>query len=319
MHLLIPCAGVLSEAGLQALRGLHAARGSHLPELAALLSRLTPTWRSEGDEYSLSTPHERALAQALGWHGEDGALPWAAWWARQDGIDVGTAAWGLLSPTHQHVGTEQVSLVNPAQLDLDEAGSRALFEAVRDLFDSEGFQTAWGAPQRWYIAHPDLDGLATTSLDRVIGRNIDAWLPDQPEAKRLRRLQMEVQMVLHAHPLNEAREAAGQLAVNATWLSGCGRLPQTGADRELPTLDSRLRSAALAEDWAAWRNAWLALDSGPLGALHAAIDQGRPGSLTLCGERHAQRFEPLPQSWLAQLGSSWRSRGASPLPVLEAL
>ena len=87
---------------------------------------------------------------------------------------------------------------------------------------SEGYTLAWGAALRWYVAHESLQGLATASLDRVIGRNIDAWLPRQPEAKRLRRLQNEVQMLLHRHPVNEAREAAGALPVNSFWLSGCG-------------------------------------------------------------------------------------------------
>ena len=41
--------------------------------------------------------------------------------ARADGIDVGDLAWGLLTPVHWHLGTEQVSLVDPAALALDEA------------------------------------------------------------------------------------------------------------------------------------------------------------------------------------------------------
>ena len=33
----------------------------------------------------------------------------------------------------------------------------------------------------------------------------------------------EAQMVLHAHPVNEAREARGEPAVNSLWLWGAGR------------------------------------------------------------------------------------------------
>jgi hypothetical protein len=35
----------------------------------------------------------------------------------------------------------------------------------------------------------------------------------------------EAQMVLHAHPVNQARQAAGQPVVNSLWPWGGGRLP----------------------------------------------------------------------------------------------
>lgn len=294
MHLLIPCAAALSDAGRAATEALA------LPTLARLLARLQRTRRDAGDEYTRTPPHERALAEALGWRGADGALPWAARLAAADGLAVGDAAWGLLTPVHQHVGTEQVSLLDPAELQLDEVTSRTLLAAVRELFESEGFTVAWGAPLRWYIAHPTLEGLATASPDRVIGRNVDAWLPDQPQTRLLRRLQMEVQMVLHALPLNEQREAAGALPVNATWLSGCGR-PQPAAGGATPTVDDRLRAPVLREDWHAWQAAWLALDRGPVAELLQRAERGQSATLTLCGERHADHYTLAAASWRQRL------------------
>lgn len=293
MHLLIPCAGALSDAGRAATEALA------LPTLGRLLARLQHQRRDAGDETTRTPPHERALAEALGWPVADGALPWAAHQAQQDGIAVGEHAWGLLTPAHQHVGTEQVSLLDPALLQLDEAESRHLLDAVRELFESEGFQVAWGAPLRWYVAHPMLDGLATASLDRVIGRNVDAWLPDQAPARLLRRLQMEVQMVLHRLPLNEAREARGQLAVNTTWLSSCGKAQPVRNDTP-PVVDDRLRNAALNEDWAAWQQAWQAMDAGPIAQLLTAAERGAPVQLTLCGERHADHYAPPATTGLLQ-------------------
>src|SRR5215470_10557560 len=103
MHLLITHASALSESCRHALEDLN------LPQLAALLSRLEPTLRNEADEFSLSTPHERALAQALGLAGPDGGLPWAAHLAAQDGIDTGDLSWGLLTPAPWHVGIDHVT------------------------------------------------------------------------------------------------------------------------------------------------------------------------------------------------------------------
>ena len=279
MHLIVPFAAPGSDAGRQALASLA------LPGLAALLARCGPPERDpehgQGDELSLTPPHERALARAFGWAGDDGGLPFAAWQAAADGIDPGVLAWGLLTPGHWLLGTEQVSLIDPAQLALDEATSRALFDAVQPLFGSEGIALHWGAPLRWYAAHEGLAALRCASLDRVIGRNVDAWLQADPAARLFRRLQNEVQMLLYEHPVNERRQAQGQLPVNSFWLSGCGIAQPAAAPA--PRVEERLRRAALGEDWAAWVKAWDVLD----GELAAEP----PAMLTLCGERASARFE----------------------------
>jgi hypothetical protein len=124
-----------------------------------------------------------------------------------------------------------------------------------------------------------------------------------------------VQMLLYNHPINEAREATDQLPVNSFWLSGCGRW-QPG-EAAAVALDTSLRTALLSEDWAGWADAWRALDAGPLAALAAAADRGEAVSLTLCGERFAQRFEAGRESPWARLARRWRH--ASTAAVLEAL
>lgn len=300
MHLLIPFASVLSRESLQVLPQLS------LPNLARLLGQLTPVARDDADEYTLSPPHERALAAAWGWQGSDGALPFAALAAAADGIAVAGRAWGLVTPVHWHVGREHISMADPALLRLDAAESHALFEAVRELFESEGFGWAWGAPDRWYAAHPNLTRFPCASLDRVIGRNVDFWLDAgsraDPNAALIRRLQSEVQLLLYPHPINEAREARGELALNSFWLSGCGE-PQA-ADPALVQVDDTLRRPLLAGDAAAWSCAWAALDAGALEGLLRRVEAAdRPVALTLCGERSSQRYERAPRSLWQRLRS----------------
>ena len=227
-----------------------------------------------------------------------------------------SATWpgGLLTPAHWHLGTDQVSLIDPAGLMLDTQTSRALFDAVQGLFTSQGWLLVWGAPQRWYAAHESLAELPCAALDRVIGRNVDRWLGHDPGLRAIRRLQSEVQMVLHSHPLNEAREAQGLLPVNSFWLSGCGMAqPVTGT---APTVDSRLRAPALAGDWAGWAQAWETLDEGPIRELLAA--GAADASLTLCGDRTAARYAPGSPGLLARLTQRLRSRPAAGM-LLETL
>jgi hypothetical protein len=308
MHLIVPFAGTVSEAGLRALQSLQ------LPRLDKLLARLQPGPRLGSDAYSPNAPHELALAAALGWPAApDAALPWAARLAATLGLDA-RRPWGLLTPVHLHVGTDQVSLTPPAGLQLDEAASRAVLEAVRPLFESEGFGLHYAAPLQWLATHALFDGLATASLDRVTGRNVDAWLPDQRSARLVRRLQNEVQMLLYTHALNDSREAAGLPTVNSFWLSGCGRLPDGGVEPAGLQVDDRLRAPALNEDWAAWCEAWQALDAGPIDALARAGDGVR---LTLCGERIAQTCAGASAGLWRRLAGRWRAPSA--LATLESL
>lgn len=305
MHLVIPFAAPLSEAGQHTLRDLA------LPTLEALLARLTPAERNEGDEYQLSPPHERVLALALGWQGADGALPWAARAAAADGLDTGDLAWGLLSPVHWQVGREHLTMGDPEALGLSAAESRACFDAVHPLFESEGWLCAWGAPTRWYVAHESLVDLPCASLDRVIGRNPDLWMPEHPGARFVKRLQSEVQMLLYTHALNEAREAAGQEPLNSFWLSGCG--VHQPAQSEAARLLDGLRAPALREDWAAWAEAWRTIDAGPLREALAQARDGAPLRLSLCGERHAQDFVLQPRGLIAALRSRLQGRHAAAL------
>ncbi len=304
MHLIVPFAAPWPDAGRAAARSLPR------PVLAALRERLPEAGRDEGDEWSLSPPHERAFARAAGWVGADGALPWAAHEAARCGIDTGELAWAQLTPVHWHLGTEQVSLVDPAALALDDAGSRALCEAVRPLFADEGWLLAWGRADAWFAAHESLADLPTASLDRVIGRNVDAWLGGDIAARRLRRLQAELQMLLHAHPLNAERQQRGLLPVNSVWVSGCGRR-QPVAEADGLVLHEGLRAPALAGDWAAWCKAWDVLEAGALGQLLARVQRGLPAQLTLCGERGSLTLGGMPatgwQRWWQRWGRTPRA------------
>lgn len=307
MHLLIPHAAPLSDAGRQAMAALQ------LPRLEALLARWAEAGRDEGDESRLSPPHERVLAKALGWPVDDGRLPWAAREMGRPDDAAAAAGWAWVTPTHWVVGTDQVTLLPPAALALDEADARAVFDALRPLFDGEGIGLVWQGTDRWAATHPSLAELPTASLDRVVNRNVQPWQPRTagPGAPRLwRRLQNEAQMLLHDHPLNAAREARGLLPVNSFWISASGAW-RPADEAAAPQVDARLAAPALAEDWGAWQAAWQALDAGPLAALGDT-----PGAaLTLCGERSALTLEHRKPGLWQRLRPGRRAAA----PLLETL
>ena len=307
MHLLIPFASALSDSATQVLHDLA------LPNLASLLGRLTLTQRDDADPLTLSAPHERAWGQAQGWHGADGCLPLAAHAAAADGIEVGELAWGLVTPAHWHVGRDHVTMADPAALQLSDAESRTAFDVVRELFESEGLRFAWGAATRWYAAHERLAELPCASPDRVIGRNVEAWLQRTPD-KLVRRLQSELQLLLYPHALNDEREQRGALTLNSFWLSGCGRAQPAAIDVQV---DDRLREPLFAEDWVAWAQAWRDLDAGPIAQALAALRGGDSVTLTLCGDRGAHRYESASQGLWQRI--SHRFKASEPGALLETL
>lgn len=308
MHLLISHASAVDEACAHTLHDLT------LPNLAALLGRMAPTGAPlGGDELSLATPAEQALAVL---RGEAGAAPTAAWLADDAGLDA-ALPWVLVSPLHLSVGADQVVALAPEALELDPAESRALFDSLgAELWQpGEGWHAHWLSPTQWLVAHASLAGVAAASLDRIVNRNVEAWMP---AARPLRTLQNELQMLLHRHPLNEKREARGALVVNSAWLSGCGASAAAPLPPEL-SVDARLRDPLLANDWAAWADAWRALDGGPLARLRAALEAGTPVRLTLCGERSAQAFAPAEVGALKRLWQRLTPPRADAAALLEAL
>lgn len=325
---LVPWAVSLSEPCQHALPQLD--EPARLPNLRRLLATLTQQTWLRGDEYQRATPHERFLAQRWGWpdSGGDAQMPWAARQARLDGLAVHEGeGWGLLSPGHWLMGRDHLTLLPPDELQLEAAESRVFFDAVQPLFDDEGWRLLWGAPTRWYAVHDSLAEVPTASLDRVVGRNPDLWMANHPQARLIRRRQAEAQMVFYQHPLNDERERQRLLTVNSFWLSGTGRaLAASAQAAESPVqILGGPRQALLRDDFAAWLQAWSALDASELREACEALDQGRPVELVLCGERHAlslNRPERAPSGihalWQG-VKQRWQAQSVPPSSILAQL
>ena len=312
VHLLVPFAHCSAATCGETLRDLR------LPHLQRLLRRLGVESTDAGDDDSLSVPHERALARGWGLEHVDGLIPLAALQARQAGLGEGHEGWAWISPSHWRVGRDHVAMAHPQDLQLDGEDSRALLEAMRPYFAEDGITLFYDAPLRWLARGEMFRTLPTASLDRVMGRTIDRWMPSGDTGRPLRRLQQEMQMLLYTLPLNDERQRGGQLPVNSFWVSGTGALPADGV-RAAPGLQVTpyLRDAALSGDWHAWAAAWQQLDARECARLLADLERGREVRLTLCGESNAQ-------TWSSTAATAWRRVSSwfgqpSPARLLEAL
>ena len=293
-HLIVPWAFSSEPEALRALQALPPSSTGHLQQL---LRGMRICERDSGSADSLSPPHERALARLLGWqHLPDGLLPWAARCAPA----AGRHAWAWVSLCHWVMGREQASLTNPQLLQIGPEESDALLQAMQPYFESEGIDLHPAWPGHW-LGMGEVFNQPTASLDRVIARNVDPWLPGGPNARLLRRLQNEMQMLLYTHPVNQARGARGQLPINSLWFSGSGRLPAENSPRPSVHVTHQLAEAALSEDAPAYAQAWIQLDKTCVAQLLEQQLQGHTVELTLCGERGWLRLQSITAGLLGRL------------------
>lgn len=199
-----------------------AAQGLRLPALESVLGRGTPVdFCDEG--------LEAALCQRLG-IGKQQDWPIAPIALQADGGAPGSDCWLRADPVHLAVMRDRIVLADNAMLRLGQDEADALAASIAAHFGAD-FSPQPLRPLRWYLRLPQPPQLETTPLSCATGRDIDPLLPRGADALRYRTLMNELQMLLHTHPVNLAREARGELPVNSLWLWGGGTLPEVAPCR----------------------------------------------------------------------------------------
>ena len=148
---------------------------------------------------------------AFSWLGDGGARD-AAYRLRAD-------------PVHLRADRDALVLVNTRDVALATEEAGLLVEALNTQFEADGLRFVAPVPTRWYVSAARAPELRTQPLEFAAGRSIDPLLPSGPDALLWHRYFNEIQMLLHAHPINTAREEAGRLPVNSVWFWGGGVLP----------------------------------------------------------------------------------------------
>jgi len=197
-----------------------------LPALERMLARGASTGSARmGEGVSL----EEHLCGLFGVSCEAG-VPIAPLSAVFDGLGAG--CWLRADPVHLRLQRDQLVLLPDLEVSADEAGQ--LSAALNEHFAGQGMEFFAPHPQRWYMLLDRLPDIETVPLSQAAGRNVRDLLPKGKEAAHWHRIFNEIQMLLFAHPVNEAREARGELPANSLWLwgGGCdaGMQPQKAFD-----------------------------------------------------------------------------------------
>jgi hypothetical protein len=93
------------------------------------------------------------------------------------------------------------------------------------FFAQDGLHFSLNQHGGWLVQHQKKWVLETHHLQQVLGKNIAQFQATGQDANKLRSLQNQLQMLLHNHPVNVAREAAGLPICNSLWLYGGAKLP----------------------------------------------------------------------------------------------
>ncbi len=141
-----------------------------------------------------------------------GGEPAGYWWSRAD-------------PVHLRLMRERLVLVPTAALRLASGEAEALCDALNRHFGERLALQVIDA-ERWVARTPRELAPGSTPPLALAGRDVALAMPGNTAVHRLLN---EAQMVLHAHPVNEARETRGEPAINSIWLWGAGPLASVGA------------------------------------------------------------------------------------------
>ena len=276
-----------------------------LPALAALIGHARIDWQA-------ACTVEAWLSGRFRLDGD--RLPYA--WLRRLGEAAPpperSARWLCVDPVHLHFARDKLLLADASGLDITRAEADTLIAGLNETFPDIGRFEA-PSPDRWYLHAQREPRPLFYPLADVTGRPIQLFLPEGEDIPPWARLANELQVWLYNHPVNAAREAAGQRTINSVWLWGAGvpgtptaPAPTLQADDAfarglcratgvepaqqaaftLPATDSLallspLQRPLLHRDPDAWRAALSALERDCFGPLLAALKSKRLSRLRI--------------------------------------
>jgi len=145
--------------------------------------------------------------------------------AKAEGLNVDDGYWMRLDPVHLEVVMGGLLLRPPGNLQLSLPEARALITDINLHWRHADLEILAVNTTRWYLRLPEIPNLRTTPLDQMDGAYLTPNLPRGADARHYLKLINEVQMLMHSHPVNLARESEGRPVVNGLWLWGGGNLP----------------------------------------------------------------------------------------------
>ncbi|HKB83666.1 MAG TPA: hypothetical protein VKD04_10740 [Burkholderiales bacterium] len=204
-------------------------------------------------------------------------------------------------PVHLQVNRDQLILLAPETLTITETEAASLCDALNRHFATDHFTFLAPQPHRWYLKTARPVRIHTNGLSRAVGCDIDPMLPEGEDRLAWHRIFNEVQMLLHAHPVNEEREQRGALPVNSLWFSGGGTLPRASTSFQAVVGSSALVHGLSKLTQIPFTATERGIDAITAEAVLIELNDGASASMRLDPAAWKDALESLEQRWFAPL------------------
>lgn len=156
----------------------------------------------------------------------DRELPIAALTRAADGGQTDPKQyWLRTDPVTLWADMARMVMTSHGLADLDEFECNEIENTVRSVLLEEGVHLQADHPERWCIALSEPLSFNFTALDDVLGADMADVMPEHAESAHWRRIMNEIQIALHACPVNLRRRREGRQEINSVWFWGGGFLP----------------------------------------------------------------------------------------------
>lgn len=172
----------------------------------------------------LDMPLEALVCIQHGLHAQPD-YPIAAIGAAADNLQTQDGYWLRADPVHLLLQRDSFSLAEPVPLSVSSAHAQRLLNELNAHFSQDGLAFFAGASGAWYLRTDKIPAIKTSLPAAAVGHNVYRYLPQGEDASVWKAYLNEIQMLLHDHPVNDARAEALSPAVNSIWLSGGGVMP----------------------------------------------------------------------------------------------
>ncbi len=132
-------------------------------------------------------------------------------------------------PVHLRADTRGLILFDTSTFPFSDKESQALLASVADFLGQDGWQLESSHAGHWYLSGGGGQELISVPLPLLRGKPVSDYLPQGKDALVWRTRLNEIQMLMHAHPVNQQRAERGLPLVNSLWIWGGGVLPENGA------------------------------------------------------------------------------------------
>jgi hypothetical protein len=159
-----------------------------------------------------------------------------------EGRAPGDDYWMHADPAHFSADRDSVLVAEGALLDITNDEAQQIAALVNGHF-GDALQLHVAQPGRWYARVASPPPGSTVPLRQATGSAVSTAVG----SIQWHALMNEIQMLLHEHPINEARESRGAAVINGVWLWGGGRLAPARQERLRGVLSRHPLAVGLAQ------------------------------------------------------------------------